>query len=273
MRLQDTGSPFENIKKYEEAFLKYWREHAFSNQPAVSDGELYSKFSTTMNEAGQPVINSGWKLILEDHTCSKLPFRFGKVSQMRLSMNKLATLEGAPVNCNTFSLERFADTASMTGANNVMDSIEHGPEHAEHMSFEFARPLRSLATNLKSPIDSLVIHAPSIVSFAGLNVPCRELTLVLPFQKSISGIHKQLKGVEELALVLDPAFEGGLLGIGMIKGLKTIVRSTNQPIGSSMQPPYERALNVIKAGIKQGWNVHEVQEKMIDAGLGQFARL
>lgn len=278
MRLHDTTSPFENAQKYEKDFVKWWRAHQVPQSRGVTDEELYSKFSVTGNEKGLLFINSGWKLVIQDHTITELPFRFGNCSQVRFSMNKLASLEGSPKQCNLFSLERFADSGGLDGSNNVLDNIQNGPEHVEHMSFELARPLKSLHNNLKGPIESLWIHAPSIESFEGLNVHCSELTCLIPFQKSISGIHKQLKGVDHLSLVLDPAFEGGLLSLALIKGLKRIIGSDKSAPNVMRQvggntPSYEKAFAAINTGIVQKWNVHELQEKMIEAGLGKFARL
>lgn len=273
MRLHDTGSPFENAQKYEKDFVKWWRAHAVPKQ-SVTDEELYSKFSVHGNEKGELFINCGWNLNIQDHTITQLPFRFGKCAQVRFSMNKLASLEGAPKQCNLFALETLTDTGggAIRGANNVLDNIKNGPESAEHMTYVLARPLQSLHNNLRGPIESLWIHAPSIRSFEGLNVHCHEASFDLPFQKSITGIHKQLKGVDNIALVLDPAFDGGLLSLAMVRGLKKIVRSDpSKAIGNA--PPYEKAFAAINAGIVQGWNIHELQEKMIDAGLGKFARL
>lgn len=269
MRLHETGSPFENAVKYQQDFIKWWKAHStIAGQD--NDETLLTKINVT-SENDKMFINCGWKLIIEDHTISRLPFNFGTCSQFRLAAKKLATLDGAPRVCNMFTLEHTSGGMMGDATNNGLDSIAHGPEQAEHLSFELARPLKSLQTNLKQPIESLWVHAPSIVSFEGLKVHCNELTLNLPFQKSLTGIHKQLSNVDTIAIVLNPAFDGGLLSLAMVRGLKRITRSTNQAMGNA--PPYEKAFTAINAGLTQGWNVHELQEKMIDAGLGKFARL
>ncbi|MDE1830273.1 MAG: hypothetical protein KGI25_08120 [Thaumarchaeota archaeon] len=211
-------------------------------------------------------INCKRKMIIEDNTITKLPFRFGVCSQFRLAADKLETLAGAPEQCNLFAVE-----FSKTGRNNNLDSIANGPLRATHLAYQLSHPLRSLETGSIGPIGSLWVDAPSIISFEGLNVPVTELTLRLPLQQSLTGIHKQLKHIEEISIVLSPKFEGGLLSVAMIKGLKRINRTTNSQIG--IAPTYEKVFMLINEALAQGLNIHELQEKMIEVGLGKFARL
>jgi hypothetical protein len=277
MRLHETGDAFENAIKYRDDFIKWWRSHSVVGPPQNGGKDpnyLQNKIEVVHDNAGFK-INCGWKLVIEDNSITQLPFRFGKVGQMRLSAAKLTTLAGAPEECNMFSLERVNDSGGLDQANSVLENITHGPKSAEHMSIELARPLRSLHTNFTHAVDTVWIHAPSIVSFEGLNVHCNELTCTIPFQKSISGIHKQLQNVENLVLALNPAFEGGLLGLAMIKGLKSVGGSFAQK-GPWVNPTpngCDQALTVVNQAIAQKMNVHELQEKMIELGLGKFARL
>lgn len=269
MRLHETGSPFENAIKYRDDFIKWWQAHSHSFVGgSVEDADVLNhRIQVRGNEKQELCIDSPYKFVIQDHTISRLPFRFGRISQLILAANKLSTLEGAPEQCNMFALE-----SENSGQNNTLESIAHGPQHAEHMAFTLARPLRTLENNLRGPIESIWIHAPSIVSFEGMNVHCHELVCNIPMQKSVTGIHKQLKNVEELALVLDPDFDGGLLSVAMIKGLKRVYGAPNS---ANRRKPFnhEKVFDAINAGIIQGWNVHELQERLIEAGLGKFARL
>ncbi len=269
MRIHELEDPFDQSEKIKDTFIKWWGAHQKSGPKkanAFSDQMFHNRINVVFRN-GVPELDCAWKIDVIDPVATRLPVKFGTVSQMRLVMPKLETLEGAPKNCNLFSLEG-GDTGAV---NNVLTSIVGCPERAEHLAFTLARPLKNLINNLQGPIDSIHIHAPSIESFEGIAVHCNTLTCNIPFQKSISGIHKQLRNVEQLFLVLDPNFDGGLLGLGMCKGLKRVV-GLSSIVGrpTKMQ---EQAFAIISSGLAQGRNIHEMQEEMIEAGLGKFARL
>lgn len=287
MRLHETSNVFENSQKYLFDFVKWWADHSYKNTMlGLSMGEMpdidtiknhpnspsVTKFLSKISVNGDNdgfFINCDWNINVHDNTISRLPFRFNKVSNMRIIADNLTTLEGAPRYCSSFCIETLNGTSP---TNTKLTSLEHGPQHASHLSFELASPLKNLKLTMASPIESLWVHAPSIESFEGPGVHCHELTCIVPEQRSISGIHKQLSNVEMLGLVLPLDFDGGILGLALVKGLRKIVRATpNRIIGGGTE--YEKGFMLINKSKAEGWDIHELQEQMIDAGLGKFARL
>ena len=275
MRIHETADAFFNGEKYINDFIEYWKAHVYyvgSGLPAVfSEASFMDNFSIT-STGGQNYINSKLKINIVDHDSTMFPFKMWQVSGMRLHMRNLNTLENMPRYVTAhFNIERF----DSGGLNSRLTSMVGGPERAGHLGFDIAQPLENLQTGLTGPIESISIHAPEIRSFAGLNVRCSELLLVIPNQHSISGIHKQLRNVEQLRLILPPNFRGGLLGLAMVPGLKKITYSGVLPNNTfaMKKGDYIHAFDVINAGKAKGMNVHDIQEEMIEAGLKAFATL
>lgn len=279
MRIHETADAFFNGEKYIKDFVEYWKAHSYAStsgakrhEAVFNESDFMDNFSIT-STGGQNYINSKLKINIVDHVSTMFPFKMWQVSGMRLHMSKLNTLENMPRYVTShFNIEKFDNG----GCNMGLSTMAGGPERANHLGFDIASPLDNLQTGLTGPIESIWIHAPSVNSFAGLNVRCAELSIVVPFQKSISGIHKQLRNVEQLSLVLPPNFQGGLLGLAMIPGIKRIIGAMSS-IGSGSNPnsgtQYEKALEVINQGRAKGKNVHDIQEDMIDAGFKAFATL
>lgn len=274
MRIHETANPFVNKKQILEDFIKYWREHSDQggqngNIPTAFQGTLDPLVTKNVWVENDGSISSFWKIILRDSECTKLPFKFYSVRQMHLSMPNLQTLENTPrIVEGIFGIE---PDDSGIGALEKLNTMSGGPKTANHMTFVFKTPVANLQTSLTAGIDSIWIQAPEIKSFAGFNSHCAEMTLTLTNQQSISGIHKQLKGVDSLFLVLPENFSVGLLGLVMIPGIKQIGSSPIPPRGE--KAPYHRAITTINELMKQKKNVHDIQEELIEAGLGQFARL
>lgn len=263
MRIHEAAAyPFFNGEKYIHDFIDYWKEHSIASN--ISRDALFEKFSIT-STGGENFINTDWKIDIKDPASTKLPFKFGRVNGMRLQMDKLATLENTPKYVKThFNIERPIGAI----ANNLLKNLEGCPEQAGSIAFEVSIPVENLRTGLKSPIERIWIDAPSIKSFEGMNVYCEQLELNLTNQKSISGIHKQLKNVKRLFLLLPSSFSGGLLSLAMIPKLETLMTNLE---GRNFG--YGKAITIIQIGRSQKKNVHEIQEDLIDAGLNAFATL
>lgn len=264
MRIHETADPFANKKQILHNFVQYWKEH--SAITAVTEIEQDMMFDKAMvDDDGS--INVNCKVHLHDDKATKLPFKFGNVSEMRLDMPNLQTLENTPrVVKGIFGIESFIGGL----ANTQLKTMAGGPQRAGHMAFEFNQSVENLQTSLTQPIESIWIGAPEILSFAGFNTTCNEMSILVPLQKSISGIHKQLRGVNYLHIVLPDNFDGGLLGLAMISGIKGIGGSGGS---TRNHKPHEKAIRLISQGVKSHKNVHEIQEDLIDAGLRKFATL
>lgn len=269
MRIHEAANPFFNGEKYIHDFVDYWKEHYMAGITnavnfSVNDDNFFNKFSIT-STGGENFINTEWKVNIEDHTSTKFPFKMGRVKGMRLQMNNLATLENTPRYVEThFNIEK---TGLNTG-NSFLSSLEGCPGHAGQIALEVNTPVTNLRSGLSKPIDSIWINAPKILSFEGMNVIVHELAICLSFQSSISGIHKQLKNVKNLALSLPLNFASGLLGLALIPGLDKVSVS-----GGGDKFPYGKAINIIQLGKSQKKNVHDIQEDLLDAGLRAFATL
>lgn len=265
MRLHQTANAFLNQRDIGQNFFEYWMNHCTpSGQDRNASIADEDKLMEQIFVDRDGTISTGHSIQLIDEIITELPFKFGRVGSFRIDMPRLNSMKGMPKECGHFGIESFGQRTVMM--NHHITSLVGCPQKCQHIAFEIGAPLESLKTSLTSPIESMWIQTPEVKSFAGFNSQCAELTINMTAQQSITGIHKQLTGVDNLFLVLPREFKGGLLGLAMIPNVKYVAS------GGIVTRPME-AINEIGKMMRQKMNVHDIQEQLMESGYREFARL
>lgn len=169
-----------------------------------------------------------------------------------ISNNNLKSLKGGPkevggcFSCTTNSLTSLKGGPKKVGtyyycSNNKLTSLEGAPETITRDFFCHHNALTSLN------------GAPKYIKFS-LDANSNALT-------SLEGIHKQIKSIGSGAYFEKNPIKSHVLGLLLIEDLK-FVEFDNKPLQ-----------NIINKYLKNGKDVFECQNELMDAGLEDFAQL
>ncbi len=154
-----------------------------------------------------------------------------------------------------------------------MDTLVGGPEIAKSITVFTEATWLNLETSLVQDVEMLTINAPSIAAFEGLNVNVTHLVLNTTDQHSFKGIHKALNNntanICKFSIGVEKNYKGGVLPFAM---LDPSIEVTADVAGN---PPldFTKSMEIVAEARNEGLNIHDIQERLIDCGMEQYARL
>lgn len=250
-------------------FLEWWKRHTTTypirNEKGIVDsGKIVQLTPQGFNVNGNFVVTDVLVLRGGGDKTHEIPFKLNHIDQFVIDLSELHSLKNCPKSCK---MGQFGSNGNPMA---YLDSLIGCPERAQSLSVFTKMPMLNLESSLQGHIASLSIQAPSFVSFDGLTVECDHLSLYGCQQQSFKGIHRSLRSnVKSLGITVHQDFSGGVLPFAM---LEPGIQVTTDISGN---PPFDfvDAMGVVIDGRKEGLNAHDIQELLIDKGLGKYARL
>lgn len=244
-------------------FMEWWKLHTSQFPVRNIKGVVDAGKIVRMAPEGISVLKS--PMIINDHFCEEFPFKMNLVEHFTLEMPELHSLKNCPTECR---IGQFGTTFTPM---RYMDTLVGTPARAQALTIHTKSVFLSLENSFTHNIENLTINANSFASFDGLtNVEVTQLTLIGRFQKSFKGIHRSIKSnVKVLTISIHKEFDCGVLPFAMLDPSITVIPDV------SGNPPsqFTDAMEAVAEGRKAGLNAHDIQELLIDKGLGKYARL
>lgn len=245
-------------------FLMWWKQHTNSYPIRSARGVVDATGLCTLTEHGFNIRNCHFQIT--DFKSEKIPFKLNSVDHFTIVMPELKSLENCPADAVL-----SAQYGSITMPMRYMDNLRGTVFRTKSMAVVTEMPIGNLENRLVDDVEDITIVAPMILDFVGLTqVKVARLTLNVQKQKTFKGINKAIKGnVKALSIGVGPDFAGGVLPFAMMDDSVLVLPEVagNPPVG------FKQAMDVVAEGRIDGLNVHDIQEKLIDIGLGKYAQL
>lgn len=258
--------PLDNIQisvASKKRFLEWYKLHSTNYPIRNHKGVVDSGKVIRLHNEGINVIGAAFGVI--DHQLEEFPFKMYEVENFVINMPNLHSLKNCPKYCKS------GQFGAATSPMKYMDSLIGCPEIAKSLTVYTEACILNLRTSLIQPIASLTIYAPYFACFEGLNVEVEQLHLTAYEQKSFKGIHRALKSsnIKAIRVGVTIDFPGGVLPFAMLDpGIDVYSDITiNPPVG------FTESMEIVNECRKVQMNIHDIQERLIDAGLGKYARL
>lgn len=248
-------------------FIEWWKAHTqypigIRNVKGVVDSGKVVRLGTD----GSFNIYSSPMIIMDDYF-EEFPYKMNMVENFTFEIPELHSLKNCPKEC------RIGQFGTHHKRMKYMDTLVGTPTKAQSLTIHTESVFLSLENSLTSDIDDLTINAPSFASFDGLtnvNVGC--LTLIARHQKSFKGIHRSIKSnVKALSISIHDNFDisCGVLPFAMLDPSIVVISH----VSDSPPSGFVDAMEVVSESREVGMNAHDIQELLIDKGLGKYARL
>lgn len=258
--------PLDDVEiavRSKKRFMEWWKAHTPQYPIRNVKGVVDSGKVVRMTSDGIDIKTS--PMIVTDEDYDEFPFRLNLVEHFTIEMPELHSLKNCPKEC------RVGQFGTQLNPMKYMDTLVGCPSKAQSLTIHTKATFLNLENSFTSQIESLSINAPSFACFDGLeNVGVSHLTLIGRFQKSFKGIHRSIKGnVKAISIGIHEEFNCGVLPFAMLDPSVIVIPdvSGNPPKG------FTDAMEVVAEGRKGGQNAHDIQELLIDKGLGKYARL
>ena len=198
------------------------------------------------------------------HFPNTIPLKFGTVDgSFDVTSCRLKSLEGCPTDI----------THSFKAAYNIFPNLKGGPKrvggdyivtwNSALTSLEGMAEIVALSANLgnTSISEEDFKYLPKKMTNLRIN-DCQNI-------KSISSLHKYVQEISRIISITHLNLEGGLLGLLKIKGLQTY------QYGFKEEGKLAKALEIIDEflPVKSDSDLFDCQEKLMDAGLEEYARI
>lgn len=247
-------------------FMEWYRNHTPSYPIRNHKGVVDAGKVIRMDPDGSFNI-VGVTFAVHDDDCEEFPFKMNFCDSFTVEMPELHCLKNLPR-----TVKSSAQYGSGIRPMQYMDTLVGGVVKAQSVTVHTLSTFLNLETSLQGTIEHLAIYAPYFASFEGLNVPVNYLSLTGWNQTSFKGIHRALENVDIKSLLIGVSekFDGGILPFAMMREEIEIVPD----IAANPSPDFIDAMGIVNAARKEDHaNVHDIQERLIDAGFGKYARL
>lgn len=258
--------PLDNIQisvASKKRFLEWYKHHSTNYPIRNHKGVVDSGKVVRLHNEGINIIGATFGVI--DHQLEEFPFKMYEVENFVINMPNLHSLKNCPKFCKT------GQFGAQQSPMKYMDSLIGCPQIASSLTVYTNSAILNLETSLIKPIPSLSIYAPYFASFEGLNVDVEQLYITAYEQKSFKGIHRALRNtnIQAIRVGVPINFPGGVLPFAMMDlGIDIYSDVTvNPPVG------FTESMEIVNECRKTQMNAHDIQERLIDAGLGKYARL
>lgn len=242
-------------------FLEWYKLHTPNYPIRNNKGVVDSGKIVRMGKDGINVVGATFSV--RDSSLEEFPFKMSECENFLIDMPELHSLNNCPKFCKT------GQYGTGVSPMKYMDSLIGCPQVAKHLIVYTDSTFLNLKTSLIQPIAGLSIYAPYFSNFEGLNVEVDQLHLTAMKQQSFKGIHRAIKNVKSLRIGVTEDFEGGVLPFAMMD--PDIVVYADLSTDSSFA--FQNAMVIVQESRVKGLNAHEIQETLIDVGLGKYARL
>ncbi|MDE1830274.1 MAG: hypothetical protein KGI25_08125 [Thaumarchaeota archaeon] len=248
-------------------FMEWWRLNTNSYPVRNHRGVVDAGKVVRLNYGMINIVGATFSCL--DCKAEEMPFKMGECDSFVIEMPNLHSYKNTPR-----SAKGGAQYGTLLRPMRYLDTLVGGVEHATAVMIYTESTFLNLETSLKQDnLQELQINAPSLATFEGLNTNVTYLRLNLSRQKSFKGIHRAIDNsvanVCCLSIGIGSDFEGGVLPFAMMDPSIEVVADV---VGSSPQD-FIDAMAVVSEQRKLGLNVHEIQERLFDVGLGKYARL
>lgn len=259
--------PLEDVQiatASKKRFMEWWKFHTTAYPVRAHKGVVDSGKIVRMSEKGFDIIGATFKV--NDYMSEQMPFRMNAVDSFIIEMPQLTSFKNCPKYCKASG--QFGSSAVPM---HHTDSLIGCPQRINSLTVHTRNMMTNLETSLQGEVESLSIYTPGFSSFAGLTARVRQLNLGTWKQRSFKGIHRDIHNIEVLTIGLwnDSEHEVGVLPFAMMDERIAILPDAmaNAPL------EWIDALRLVNQSRIEGLNVHDIQERLIDAGFGKYAKL
>lgn len=246
-------------------FMEWWKKHTTAFPLRSERGVVDSGKNIKLTNDGINIRGVAFVVHDTDDHYEEFPFKLNSVDQFTLNFPWLHSLKNCPVDAAI-----SAQYGCIKTPMEYLDSLIGCPIRCRSLSVVTKATMLNLENSLRVSTADITVVAPEFASFAGLTVDCDTLTIKASHQPSFRSIYKELKSnVKNLAIGVGDDFKGGVLGLAMLDMAINLIPdvSGNPPVG------FTDAITMVADARKEGINVHDIQERLIDGGLGKYAQL
>lgn len=252
-------------------FIEWWRFRNSSAFPVrTHKGVVDSTKVIRLGPNGIDIVGATFRVV--DYTTQEMPFNMNAVDSFILEMPALRSFKNCPKYCKTSGQFGSAHVPMLH-----VDTLEGCPLRITSLSLYTMNKMKNLVTSFTyGDVESLSIDTPEFQSFAGLNRHVRQVNIVTWKQQSFKGIHRDLHDIDVLTVTptADPRGEQltseiGVLPFAMMDAGIEIFADASR----SFDNAWNEAMAMVNTSRKEGLNVHDIQERLMDAGYGKYAKL
>lgn len=249
--------------------------------------DQYNVKNYTINQDKTVTVNGDVDLSGKDLT--KIPVKFSEVhGPFDISLNKLTDLSFCPEKVTGGFFVHDNELTSLVGGpkevgesydcdNNKLSDLQGAPEKVGKAFICSFNPLKSLNGCPKEvgkyfkAIDCGLTVIDDFPKIVGSNVHLNRNKL-----KTLKGINKFVKEIGggsknspngTINVTGNNELESGLLSLCSIKGLKSIIITGGADVAAA---DLKKAVEIINNGLKNGDDVFDIQDALIDGGVGSF---